>query len=183
MIYAVLSNFDFVAKFTVKNLNKDFINAVRGGGVTVLWKYFIKFRYFLKDGFPKIQSSIWVGCNGDHAGIVQWSNTWANNDHSFQWGCHVYNARVIICPIFGDLMEPYFEEEDSSADVIKWDGRSCIGVCVCVLKQLHVCDCKRNVRGGIVWSVSPDSTLDKTGLTLLHLGIIKSEILYQPVVP
>ena len=31
MIYAVLSNFDFVAKFTVKNLNKDFINAVRGG--------------------------------------------------------------------------------------------------------------------------------------------------------
>ena len=35
------------------NLNKDFIKAVRGGGVTVLWKYFIKFRYFLKDGFPK----------------------------------------------------------------------------------------------------------------------------------
>ena len=31
MIYAVLSNFDFVAKFTVKNLNKDFINAVQGG--------------------------------------------------------------------------------------------------------------------------------------------------------
>ena len=35
MIYTVLSNFDFVAKFTVKNLNKDFIKAVRGG-VTVL---------------------------------------------------------------------------------------------------------------------------------------------------
>ena len=31
MIYAVLSNFDIVAKFTVKNLNKDFINAVGGG--------------------------------------------------------------------------------------------------------------------------------------------------------
>ena len=31
MIYAVLSNFDFVAKFTVKNLNKDFINAGRRG--------------------------------------------------------------------------------------------------------------------------------------------------------
>ena len=31
MIYAVLSNFNFVAKFTVKNMNKDFINAVRGG--------------------------------------------------------------------------------------------------------------------------------------------------------
>ena len=52
MIYAVLSNFDFVAKFTVKNLNKDFIKAVRGE-ITVLWKYFIKFRYFWNDGFPK----------------------------------------------------------------------------------------------------------------------------------
>ena len=31
MIYAGLLNFEFVAKFTVKNLNKDFINAVRGG--------------------------------------------------------------------------------------------------------------------------------------------------------
>ena len=31
MIYAVLSNFDVVAKFTVKYLNKDFINAVQGG--------------------------------------------------------------------------------------------------------------------------------------------------------
>ena len=32
IIYAVLSDFDFVAKFTVKNLNKDFIKAVRGVG-------------------------------------------------------------------------------------------------------------------------------------------------------
>ena len=40
-----------IPKF-VENLKKDFIKAVRGGGVTVLWKYFIKFRYFLKDGFP-----------------------------------------------------------------------------------------------------------------------------------
>ena len=32
MIYAVLLNFDFVAKFAVKNLNEDFINAGRGGG-------------------------------------------------------------------------------------------------------------------------------------------------------
>ena len=38
---------------TVKFLNKDFIKAVRGGGVTVLWNFFIKFRFFLKDGFPK----------------------------------------------------------------------------------------------------------------------------------
>ena len=37
MIYALLSNLDFVAKFTVKNLNKDFIKAVGEGGlVTVL---------------------------------------------------------------------------------------------------------------------------------------------------
>ena len=39
MIYVVLLSFDFVAKFTVRNLNKDFINAGRGGeggGVTVL---------------------------------------------------------------------------------------------------------------------------------------------------
>ena len=32
IIYAVLSHFDFVAKFTVKNLNKDFTNTGRGGG-------------------------------------------------------------------------------------------------------------------------------------------------------
>ena len=32
IIYAVLSHLDFVAKFTVKNLNKDFTNSVRGGG-------------------------------------------------------------------------------------------------------------------------------------------------------
>ena len=34
MIYAVLSNSDFVAKFTVKNLNGDFMNW--GWGVTVV---------------------------------------------------------------------------------------------------------------------------------------------------
>ena len=60
MIYAGLLNFDFVAKFTVTNLNKDFIKAVRGGGVTILWKYFIKFRYFLNDGFPKSEGEIKV---------------------------------------------------------------------------------------------------------------------------
>ena len=53
IIYAVLSHFDFVAKFTVKNLNKDFTNPGRGGGgVTILWKFFIKSDFFLKDGFP-----------------------------------------------------------------------------------------------------------------------------------
>ena len=31
IIYAVLSHFDFVAKFTVKNLIKDFTNTGRGG--------------------------------------------------------------------------------------------------------------------------------------------------------
>ena len=53
MIYAVLSNFDFVAKFKVKNLNKDFINAVRGGaGGHRFMKVFHKIPVFLKDGFP-----------------------------------------------------------------------------------------------------------------------------------
>ena len=31
MIYAVLLNFGFVAKFMVKNLNKDFTNRGQGG--------------------------------------------------------------------------------------------------------------------------------------------------------
>ena len=51
MIYAVLSNFDFVAKFTVKNLNKDFINAVRGGGHRFM-NFIHKIPFFLIDGFP-----------------------------------------------------------------------------------------------------------------------------------
>ena len=53
MIYAVLSNFDFVAKFTVKNLNKDFTNAGRGGaGGNHFVKVFQKIRKKKKnDGF------------------------------------------------------------------------------------------------------------------------------------
>ena len=47
------------------NLNKDFIKAVRGGGVTVLWKYFIKFWYFLNDGFPKDNNNIPPGGQGE----------------------------------------------------------------------------------------------------------------------
>ena len=63
IIYAVLSHFDFVAKFTVKNLNKDFTNTGRGGGATILWKFFIKPYYFLKYGFPNqltVGSSSWT---------------------------------------------------------------------------------------------------------------------------
>ena len=37
IIYAVFSHFDFVAKFTVKNLNKDFTNTGRGWGVGEPW--------------------------------------------------------------------------------------------------------------------------------------------------
>ena len=55
IIYAVLSHFDFVAKFTVKNLNKDFTNTGRGGGHHFM-KVFHKIRVFLKDGFPKLDS-------------------------------------------------------------------------------------------------------------------------------
>ena len=46
MIYAVLSNFDFVAKFTVNNLNKDFINAVHGRGGHRFMKLFHKIPLF-----------------------------------------------------------------------------------------------------------------------------------------
>ena len=35
-----------------KNLNKDFTNTIRGGGVTILWKFFIKNVFFFNDGFP-----------------------------------------------------------------------------------------------------------------------------------
>ena len=59
IIFAVLSQFDFVAKFTVKNLNKDFTNTdTGGGGVTILWKFFIKPYYFLKDGFPNLLTNL-----------------------------------------------------------------------------------------------------------------------------
>jgi hypothetical protein len=40
IIYAVLSHFDFVAKFTVKNLNKDFTNTGRGGGGSPFYEFF-----------------------------------------------------------------------------------------------------------------------------------------------
>ena len=68
MIYAVLSHFDFVAKFTVKNMNKDFIKAVRGGrGGHRFVKVFHKFGYFLKDGFPKM---VFTHYQGDSLFIV-----------------------------------------------------------------------------------------------------------------
>ena len=51
MIYAVLSHFDFVAKFTVKNLNKDFTNTIRGGGRHFV-KVFRKKTVFFKGWLP-----------------------------------------------------------------------------------------------------------------------------------
>ena len=51
MIYTVLSNFDFVAKFTVKNLNKDFIKAVQGGGHRFM-KVFHKIPVFFEGWLP-----------------------------------------------------------------------------------------------------------------------------------
>ena len=53
MIYAVLLNFDFVAKFTVKNLNKDFIKAVRGGHCFM--KVFHKIPVFFELWLPLIE--------------------------------------------------------------------------------------------------------------------------------
>ena len=52
IIYAVLSNFDYVAKFTVKNLNKDFINAGRGGGGHRFMKAFHKKTVFFERWLP-----------------------------------------------------------------------------------------------------------------------------------
>ena len=43
IIFAVLSQFDFVAKFTVKNLNKDFTNTGRGGTVHCMEDNFVNF--------------------------------------------------------------------------------------------------------------------------------------------
>ena len=53
IIYAVLSHFDFVAKFTVKNLNKDFTNTGRGGGGGPHFlKVFYKNCFFLRAPAP-----------------------------------------------------------------------------------------------------------------------------------
>ena len=52
IIYAVLSHFDFVAKFTVKNLNKDFTNTGRGEGGHHFMKVFHKIRVFFKGWLP-----------------------------------------------------------------------------------------------------------------------------------
>ena len=52
MIYAVLSNFDFVAKFTGQNLNKDCINAVRGGAGHRFMKVFHKKTVFFERWLP-----------------------------------------------------------------------------------------------------------------------------------
>ena len=51
IIYAVLSHFDFVAKFTVKNQNKDFTNTGRGGGHHFV-KVFHKILHFFKRWLP-----------------------------------------------------------------------------------------------------------------------------------
>ena len=50
IIYAVLSHFDFVAKFMVKNLNKDLTNT--GRGVHHFMKVFHKTEVFFKGWLP-----------------------------------------------------------------------------------------------------------------------------------
>ena len=54
IIYAVLSHFDFVAKFTVKNLNKDFTNTGRGVGGHHFMKVFHKIAVFFKVWLPLV---------------------------------------------------------------------------------------------------------------------------------
>ena len=52
MLHAVLSNLDFVATFTVKNLNGDFINwGWRGHCCMIV--FFYKILSSLNNGFPK----------------------------------------------------------------------------------------------------------------------------------
>ena len=67
IIYAVLSHFDFVAKFTVKNLNKDFTNTERGGHHFM--KVFHKIVLFFKGWLP-LQSSCHCHCCRDE--LVWW---------------------------------------------------------------------------------------------------------------
>ena len=43
---SLIQNYIHVLRNTVKFLNKDLIKAVRGWGVTVLWNFFMKFRFF-----------------------------------------------------------------------------------------------------------------------------------------
>ena len=45
-------------KMGEKNLNKDFSNTRRGGGFTILRKFFSKFYIFLNDGFPNSRQNI-----------------------------------------------------------------------------------------------------------------------------
>ena len=56
IIYAVLSHFDFVAKFTVNNRNKDFTNTGRGGRGHHFMKVFHKTEVFFKGWLPLFSS-------------------------------------------------------------------------------------------------------------------------------
>ena len=69
----------YVFRNTVKVLNKGFIKAVRGE-VKVLWNFFIKFCFFLNDGFPKGHfdiSGFWdlqIKCKISRSLFVAWDN-------------------------------------------------------------------------------------------------------------
>ena len=54
----------YVLRNTVKFLNMDFIKAVRGGGVTILWNIFIKLRFFWQ-WLPLVFNVIDYGINLD----------------------------------------------------------------------------------------------------------------------
>ena len=68
IIYAVLSHFDFVAKFTVKNLNKDFTNTGRGGGHHFM-KVFHKTEVFFKGWLP-LRCGLYFADNFDISGHI-----------------------------------------------------------------------------------------------------------------
>ena len=94
-----------------------------GGGVTVLWKYFIKKTYFLNDGFPYIGQVLSCRCNEIHCQVCHnWKQDWlrrktgkigsfnikfafgksnsTNKSHHFHFGHFPFLRQISPFPIF-----------------------------------------------------------------------------------
>ena len=93
IIYAVLLHFDFVAKFTVKNLNKDFTNT---------GKFFIKPYYFLKYGFPYNQPDLLF------SHIFKTTNSCYKRQKSGLSGRHFYRNQILTKIIDQDIDQDQF---------------------------------------------------------------------------
>ena len=82
IIYAVLSHFDFVAKFTVKNLNKDFTNTGRGVGGHHFMKVFHKTEVFFKGWLPLKEEKE----NNEDNSHMQVADGWRQQPPRPHWG-------------------------------------------------------------------------------------------------